>query len=145
MLIDSIPLNQTAYTHSNPVSGPNYYQVEMRKMPGNSCTSSILPTYSKSGSNVMGALFTGLSEISPELAFVIQPNPAREKIGIVLSGTAKSMQNFVNIYTMNGQSVKRVQLDNLQPEIAVSELSPGVYMVVLENEKGINRQKLVVN
>jgi hypothetical protein len=142
-VIDSVTTMIYNYTHVNPVPGPNYYQIEMRS--NSSCTSSLLPTYTKAGSNTMGALFTGLSEISPELAFSIQPNPAREKISIVLSGTAKSMQNIVSVYTMNGQSVKRVQLDNVQPEISVSELNPGVYMVVLENEKGINRQKLVVN
>jgi hypothetical protein len=143
-VIDSVPQMTNNYTHVNPVPGPNYYQIEMRKANGVTCTSSLLPTYAKSGSNIMGVAYTGLNDILPEMAFVIQPNPAREKISILLTGTAKSMQNFVSIYTMNGQSVKRVQLDNLQPEIAVSELSPGVYMVVLENEKGINRQKLVV-
>jgi hypothetical protein len=142
-VIDSLPTQIFNYTHVNPVPGPNYYQIEMRST--SSCTSSLLPTYTKAGSNVMGALFTGLSEVSPELSFVIQPNPAKEKFTILLSGTAKSMQNIVNIYTLNGQLVKNVQLANTQPEISISELNPGVYMVVLKNEKGINRQKLVVN
>jgi hypothetical protein len=142
-LIDSVSSLNYTYTHTSPVPGPNYYQIEMRSTV--SCTSSMLPTYTKAGSNIMGTLFTGLSDIVPESAFSIQPNPAKEKFSILLSASSKSIQNIVSIYTMNGQSIKTVQLDNTQPEINVSELTAGVYMVVLENEKGINRQKLVVH
>jgi hypothetical protein len=51
----------------------------------------------------------------------------------------------LRIYGMNGQLIESSQLDNNQADINVSELTPGIYMVVLENEKGINRQKLVIN
>jgi hypothetical protein len=142
-VIDSLPTQVFNYTHVNPAPGPNYYQIEMRS--NSSCTSSLMPTYTKAGSNIMGTLFTGLSDIVPEAVFSIQPNPAKEKFTVLLTAQAKAMQNNLRIYGMNGQLIESSQLDNNQTEVNVSELTPGVYMVVLENVKGINRQKLVVN
>ncbi len=84
----------------------------------------------------------GINEISDEQNILIYPNPASGNIHISLNDT---QENFsFCIFDMKGQfiySANKVQSPFLIP---IDKLSAGMFMVRVENKKGVFNRKLVV-
>lgn len=70
-------------------------------------------------------------------AFVLFPNPANETIHFKLQISAISYQ--LSIYDLFGRKQDKIRISNGQAQIQmdVSDYSPGVYIAVLKDEKGV--------
>ncbi|QCR22300.1 T9SS type A sorting domain-containing protein [Pontibacter sp. SGAir0037] len=70
----------------------------------------------------------------------LYPNPSRGNSAISLELTLEPLQGqSVYVYTLEGRLVKQVQVSNRHTFLQVSDLMPGLYVLVLPAEEG-NRQ-----
>jgi len=67
----------------------------------------------------------------------ISPNPVLNTLSILTKETLKE----VSIYTINGSLIKSI--NNNFNAISVSELSKGMYILVIQSEKGITQSKFI--
>ncbi len=65
--------------------------------------------------------------------FTIYPNPASEKINVVLNGIEGEVS--ARIYDMRGAVVKFQMLTDRNNTIEINDLTPGVYMISIDDEK----------
>lgn len=65
--------------------------------------------------------------------FTIYPNPASEKINVVLNGIEGEVS--ARIYDMRGAVVKFQMLTDRNNTIEITDLAPGVYMISIDDEK----------
>ena len=65
--------------------------------------------------------------------FTIYPNPAAEKINVVLNGIEGEVS--ARIYDMRGAVVKFQMLTDRNNTIDINDLAPGVYMISIDDEK----------
>ena len=65
--------------------------------------------------------------------FTIYPNPASEKINVVLNGIEGEVS--ARIYDMRGAVVKFQMLTDRNNTIEINDLAPGVYMISIDDEK----------
>ncbi len=72
-------------------------------------------------------------------AFQVFPNPATDKINLDLSGL--NAVRSVNMVTVMGQHLKQIEPNNLDRPIDVSDLPKGIYIIVVETEKGLLNKK----
>lgn len=83
------------------------------------------------------ANLVGITETNSQLS--IFPNPAKNQIFI----QSEDKVNQVQILDMNGRIVFQGPLNN-HASIDISELSRGVYMLLVETEKGLSTHKIIV-
>ncbi len=77
-------------------------------------------------------------------AFVLYPNPAKDKINIVNKSDLQK-ETVVSIYNIHGKLLVSKTFQNLNiEEIDVSGLAKGVYMVKIQIEKGYAVEKLLI-
>ncbi|KAF0194780.1 MAG: carbohydrate-binding and sugar hydrolysis protein [Bacteroidetes bacterium] len=83
----------------------------------------------------------GIKEIKETADFSIYPVPACEKITIEL----KNLNDYssLSIVNIQGQSLKTIHLTNSKTEVAIEELTRGMYFVVLSGSKGISMKKVI--
>ena len=78
---------------------------------------------------------------SNAIEFKVVPNPASKNVTIVASETLQS----VNIVNMIGQTVLTLNSINTNKQlIDISNLSSGVYSVIVNTENGISTKRLIV-
>lgn len=65
--------------------------------------------------------------------FTIYPNPAAEKLNVVLNGIEGEVS--ARIYDMRGAVVKFQMLTDRNNTIEINDLAPGVYMISIDDEK----------
>lgn len=92
------------------------------------------------------ALITGLNDKNFDATFQIFPNPAKSAFSVNLTNAAGET-GVVYIYNSIGQLVKQVELGNesvLAKNIAISDLSSGIYVVKTALGSKTSSRKLVV-
>jgi len=80
----------------------------------------------------------GISDIV-KTEFRIIPNPATDKIRIL----SESILNTIEVMNFLGQTIISQHVDNINPDIDISNLSRGVYFVRVTSENGTNVKKFV--
>lgn len=83
---------------------------------------------------------TGIAEQQPNLNVQIFPNPANDKINVLLFHKQKASIVLLNL---NGQIVKTPQVEFNSNIIDVSGLKAGVYVVEVNGESGVQVHKFV--
>lgn len=87
-----------------------------------------------------------LQELYDEMHRIkVYPNPANNRLYIKLGDLTKGTE--LNVYNTNGQAVKQLQIQGLKRkyEISVSDLSAGLYVVVLlDNGNVVDKQKVLI-
>ncbi|MBK9016269.1 MAG: T9SS type A sorting domain-containing protein [Saprospiraceae bacterium] len=82
------------------------------------------------------------SELSKLVFFSISPNPANSYVTIAADLTSEAQ---VEIFDLSGRRVQRFQLsEGDSPELDVSGLAPGVYLIALQSAGRASTQKLVI-
>lgn len=116
---------------------------------GNGYADANPPTTSGTWDNI-NIILNGVSEAElstnseVENAFSIHPNPAKNFISI--SNTDASLEiKRVGIIDINGRAIRTIILGNASnnSRINVSDLSAGIYMLVINSNKGIGVKKFV--
>lgn len=75
------------------------------------------------------------------LSVSVFPNPASDLINIVKNTSDKN--NRVLIYDMRGRLLIQQQFQQLKTNINISDLSPGVYIIQVENNEEVSVQKFI--
>lgn len=73
--------------------------------------------------------------------FSIYPNPVKDKLVVELKNL--SNVNMLSIINMQGKTIKTIQLTEKQTEISMDDLSKGMYLVKLRDDKGISMRKII--
>jgi Secretion system C-terminal sorting domain len=78
--------------------------------------------------------------------FSFLPNPADDKISIILSENTESLPSVISVYNTAGVLVLQSNLtsNTVSSIIDISTLNDGVYLISIQNKNGRNTQKLVV-
>mgnify|MGYP000548395364 CR=1 FL=1 len=84
----------------------------------------------------------GLDEFNSRLVFNVFPNPVKNKLKIEIEDSEKHSFE-VSVYDIQGKLVWKGSLAKSKNEINVRELSPGVYVLQLENNESLSRKKFV--
>ncbi|MDH2207037.1 MULTISPECIES: T9SS type A sorting domain-containing protein [Empedobacter] len=108
-----------------------------RLVPDNPCST----TYAYGQSEDYSVNFIenlGMSDINSK-DLKIYPNPVKN----ILSIDSKSMVKNVRIINMAGQEVYNKQLNKMNPQVNVSHLPKGVYIINIETTEGIVTQKII--
>jgi hypothetical protein len=93
-------------------------------------------------SNVIYVVITGLSSlVSSDGDIKIFPNPAYNNITIENTTNYNDIQ--VSIFDISGQLLLQQSLQLAKTEIDISSFAKGVYVLKVENEKGIIMEKLI--
>lgn len=91
-----------------------------------------------SGSPYMREAEPVVSDI--ELHFNVYPNPASKNLFVEAENI-----NEITIYSMSGQIVKHIETDRInQKEIDISDLDSGLYILQLNSDQGIEKQKISI-
>ena len=76
------------------------------------------------------------------------PNPFMGLSTIRVSVPDDATDAYLDILTSNGQSIKRIPVDNGQSEVSLSsyELAPGTYLYTLVvNGKAVDTKRMIIN
>lgn len=106
-----------------------------------------LPIITPVAEVIIGNTTTGIAELlstaGPSLN--ISPNPAKDIINISLPSAAAG--NFeVQVYTLQGRVIKKETIQNAEQgaiKMDVSNLAPGAYMIIVQNEQNAWSGRLV--
>lgn len=82
--------------------------------------------------------FTGLSSRDNQSGLSLYPNPAS---GMFFISNPQQLSGTVKIYNVEGKEMKRI---NLEREIKIEGLEPGIYFVELSHENGVLRKKIIL-
>jgi hypothetical protein len=137
-LIDSTSGSNSSYTDVFAPSGSVYYQVRI-DLPQD--WSNPKPVeFASSVSNIVSK-FDFIKSLSNEFSdyTFFNPNPADNVIYI--SGNI-STKSLVFIYNMSGELILKKQIDS-NNSIDISDLSPGIYIVKIDNSREILTKKLI--
>lgn len=85
-----------------------------------------------------GSIMTGINKPGKQSSFSVFPNPSTNNIEIVVS-----KKSIIEIFNIQGQTVKKIHADKDHSCIDVSALPGGVYVVEVKTEKGVSVGKFV--
>ena len=85
----------------------------------------------------------GINEVQPTSSLKIYPNPAAEKITIVLDEMGNNMSGTVSVFGMTGQELIREQVQSSKVELNVGSLSKGIYFITWTNNENADYGKFV--
>jgi len=74
----------------------------------------------------------------------LYPNPANEKFTLTCTGTVNSSFNSIKIYDLQGREKWVSNMDGTITEISTKGLSPGIYIVKVENNTDHIIKRLVI-
>ncbi|MBL7889226.1 MAG: T9SS type A sorting domain-containing protein [Bacteroidia bacterium] len=92
--------------------------------------------------NFSGCIALGINEISSFNSFSIYPNPAQSIINIEFENSI-SESYTLNIVNVLGETVYSKQMNDPKLQISVDEFPSGIYVVRVQNEKGIWSKKFI--
>ena len=72
--------------------------------------------------------------------FTLYPNPANQEINIFLC----TFDNVISIYNLQGKLVKQIFVSNTNCKIDITDLSSGMYVLEVRNNKGKDFQKFII-
>ena len=72
--------------------------------------------------------------------FNLFPNPANKELNI----TSSSIDNLISIYNLKGELVKQTFFHNNNYRLNINNLSSGIYVVEVKNNKFRNFQKFII-
>ena len=72
--------------------------------------------------------------------FKLYPNPAKQELNILLS----TIDNIISIYNLQGKLVKQSFISTTNCKLNITDLSSGMYVVEVKNNKGRNFQKFII-
>jgi len=72
--------------------------------------------------------------------FKLYPNPAKQELNILLS----TINNIILIYNLQGKLVKQSFVSTTNCKLNITDLSSGMYVVEVWNNKGRNFQKFII-
>jgi len=72
--------------------------------------------------------------------FKLYPNPAKQELNILLS----TIDNIISIYNLQGKLVKQSFVSTINCKLNITNLSSGMYVVEVFNNKGRNFQKFII-
>lgn len=98
----------------HPFNGVNYYRIKQIDFDGKY-------TYSH------------IEAVTIENQLLIEPNPNNGQF--TLYGLDKNQKNDIAIYNLFGQKIFEISTDNVQEEINISDLSSGLYYLIIDNKK----------
>ena len=75
-------------------------------------------------------------------AFEVYPNPAKDHVNVIING-AKEVQTMILLYNQSGQKIVEAQV-NQDLKLDTSKLTPGIYLLVLQNDNNRENHKLVI-
>ncbi len=81
-------------------------------------------------------------DIVKQLQLTVYPNPFLEKINLEIQGQ-EEITATVLLYDSLGNLVKNINWNGAKTEITTTDLNSGIYWLLIKNEKGLFRQKLV--
>lgn len=85
-------------------------------------------------------------EHSIENALTIYPNPCNELLFIEITNANLEAANTVaELYTMQGQLLKRIELNTPTTSMPVDDLKTGIYYVTVKSAMGVYSKKIVKN
>jgi len=82
----------------------------------------------------------GIQENQTEIQISLFPNPANEYFNIIAPDGLGI--NTINIYNQTGQLL--LQIKSHEKTIDISSMKPGLYFIELKTDKGIFREKLII-
>ncbi len=97
-----------------------------------------LPTLQKSASEIDLEFLNNFSLMS------LSPNPANKQVRVSLNATVSQDFMDLEVYDLLGNTLLNTQIGDEQLDLDISDLSTGVYFVVLRNGSKVYRQKLIV-
>ena len=87
----------------------------------------------------MDKIFLAQDEIKID-NFKLYPNPAKQELNILLS----TIDNIISIYNLQGKLVKQSFFSTNNCKLNITNLSSGMYVVEVKNNKGRNFQKFII-
>ena len=87
----------------------------------------------------MDKIFLALDEIKMD-NFKLYPNPANQELNILLS----TIDNIISIYNLQGKLVKQSFVSTNNCKLNITDLSSGMYVVEVKNNKGRNFRKFII-
>ena len=84
----------------------------------------------------------GISDPLP-LSFRLYPNPAQDQVSIDLDSIAAEV--VIRLFDMHGRRVGLLQTFSKNPELDLSGLSPGIYMVSITSGSNTGNQRLIIS
>jgi hypothetical protein len=148
VLIDSLTGDEDQmfmYTDINSPSGTVYYSVEA--VTGEDCEETQGPTVAgriRSNNAYYTAETMGLDNLQ-SLQTMIFPNPSQGLISIRFEGKEGLYENSsLSIINHLGQSILSQNLNDVNTDLNLSELSKGIYFVKIENGDSYSIQKIVL-
>jgi hypothetical protein len=87
----------------------------------------------------MDKIFLAQDEIKID-NFKLYPNPAKQELNILFS----TIDNIISIYNLQGKLVKQSFFSTNNCKLNITNLSSGMYVVEVKNNKGRNFQKFII-
>jgi hypothetical protein len=151
-LIGSCSGSNVQYTDLNAPSGTIYYQLEVVTENGftrtytnvNKLRSSVnTNTINSIKSNIAYYLVSGIDDVSStDPIFTLYPNPAKDQVQLRCNQN-KGQLLKLRIYDIAGKLAKQ-QLVSSDEILSISNLETGLYMVEVESDGMIQRNKLII-
>jgi len=146
-------VNSTAVTNWTSfkiqVSSPDYPEADSARIMMSSFNAEGEIVYGNSVLYVDNLSFDNLigsagEAVSGNEFFTLYPNPAKD---IIHFGVNERLNDDiqVDIFTLTGVKIKSEILKQMQSDINIADLCPGVYFIVLRNTKISGTRKLIVN
>lgn len=114
------------FVHSTPATGKNYYRIKQIDLDGKFTYSSII----------------SLQNTGSKATIIIAPNPVQNEVSLFFNGNAVKIIQLVN---MNGNILltEKINGANNIHRLNISNLTPGVYILRLQTENGVETHKII--
>jgi photosystem II stability/assembly factor-like uncharacterized protein len=151
-IIGSLSGSNTQFSDYTAPSGYVYYQIEAI-----SATPSAVSNQNKSGlKSVVGVAYSSRSNIASNKSgtdglnnlkdisgsIAVYPNPARNNMQLVVNDDVTNTR--LDVYNVLGSLVKTQEVVVNKQQIDLSNLTEGIYLLVVKSDKFIGKQKLVI-
>lgn len=88
---------------------------------------------------------TGIERMSKQLAFRMYPNPAQNRVQLELDQwSLASGKVEIRLFDLSGKTLYENHFSSPSHQLEISGLTPGYYVVMLQDEKGIYARKLQI-
>jgi len=88
------------------------------------------------------------SAVSPALSLSVYPNPAKDKVQLILKGRPEG-RTLVRFIDANGKVMKTIDLGadqvNQKQEVDLAQLPAGMYLISISNKNQISNRRIMIN